>query len=342
MSRADEPNKGDGQQPVRTVGPVEAVSGGVTQRSITNRIDAITRIPCEYRSPTPPPPRSVKIELTARCDLNCFFCATAKRLRHKADMEWDFYCRIVREMRQCGVEELGVFYLGESMLCPWLPEAIRYAKHDCSFPYVFLTTNGRLATPERVGVCMEAGLDSLKFSFNNADAEQFQEVTRVRGKDFHAIVRNIQEARRVRDDGGYKCGIFASSIRYTGDQLNRMKQAVDKILPFVDEHYWLPLYGQAGLTSGARGTTPIAGNPGRLGALRPPIPCWALFTEGHITFDGCLSACCFDHDGRFNMGDLTEMGLLQAWHSPPFQQLRRAHLEENIAGSVCQSCVAYN
>ena len=62
----------------------------------------------------------MKIELTARCDFNCFFCATAKRLRRKADIEAEFFRRIVREMREAGVEELGVFYLGESFLCPWL------------------------------------------------------------------------------------------------------------------------------------------------------------------------------------------------------------------------------
>ena len=43
-------------------------------------------------------------------------------------MDEGFFRRIVREMREAGVEELGVFYLGESFLCPWLAEAIRYAK----------------------------------------------------------------------------------------------------------------------------------------------------------------------------------------------------------------------
>lgn len=308
---------------------------------ITERIDAITRIPLEYRSPTPPIPRSVKIELTARCDFNCFFCATAKRLRDKADIDQSFYRRIVREMRDAGVEELGLFYLGESMLCPWLPEAIRYAKQDCGFPYVFLTTNGRLAVPERVRECMAAGLDSLKFSFNNADPEQFYEVTRVKASDFHTVVANIKAARRIRDEGSFACGLYASSIRYDGEQLLRMERAVQEILPFVDEHYWLPLYGQAGLTSGANGTRPVAGNPGRLDAMREPIPCWSVFTEGHITFDGRLSACCFDHDGRFNMGDLTQQSFRDAWHSAVFQDLRSAHLGGDVCGTVCQGCIAY-
>jgi MoaA/NifB/PqqE/SkfB family radical SAM enzyme len=313
----------------------------VTTNRITERIDAITRIPQEYRQPTPPCPQSVKIELTARCDFNCFFCATAKRLRHKADMEQDFYRRIVREMRDAGVQELGVFYLGESFLCPWLPEAIEYAKRDCGYPYVFLTTNGRLATPDRVAACMRAGLDSLKFSFNNADAEQFEAVTKVKGSDFHRVVDNIRGARQVRDEAGFDCGLYASSIRYDGEQLTRMEAAVQEILPYVDEHYWLPLYGQAGLTSGANGTRPVAGNPGRLDAMREPIPCWAVFTEGHITYDGRLSACCFDHDGRFNMGDLKSSSFVDAWHSLTFQQLRQAHLSGDVCGTVCEHCIAY-
>ncbi len=140
---------------------------------ITERIDRITHISDEYRYAKPPIPRSVKIELTARCDFQCFFCASHSRLRDKSDMGIDFFKRIVKEMREDGVEELGLFYLGESFICDWLPEAVRYAKQDCGYPYVFLTTNGRMATPDRVRQCMENGLDSLKFSYNFSDAEQF-------------------------------------------------------------------------------------------------------------------------------------------------------------------------
>lgn len=313
--------------------------------TITERIDRITSLDADYRRESPPVPRSVKIELTARCDFQCFFCASAMRLREKADIDPVFFRRILREMRDLGVEEIGLFYLGESFLCSWLPEAIRFAKEDCGYPYVFLTTNGRLATPERVRACIEAGLDSLKFSFNFSDAEQFKQVTGVRAGDFGRIEEHLRAAREVRDDverrSGHRCGLYASSIRYDDEQLARMEAAVERILPYVDEHYWLPLYGQAGLTSGARGTTPTAGNQGRIGALRKPLPCWSLFTEGHITWDGRLSACCFDHDGRFNMGDLRSTGFLDAWHSAPFRRLRAANLAEDVRGTVCESCIAY-
>ena len=53
--------------------------------SITSRIDRITLLTDEYRSEAPPAPRSVKIELTARCDFQCFFCARDARSRHRGD-----------------------------------------------------------------------------------------------------------------------------------------------------------------------------------------------------------------------------------------------------------------
>ncbi len=310
---------------------------------ITDRVDGITAIPTLYRTPLPPPPRSVKIELTARCDFKCFFCATGQKLRDKADMDKDLLNRILSELRDVGVEEIGMFYLGESFLFHDLPESIAYAR-KLGFPYIFLTTNGRMAIPDRVKACMEAGLDSLKFSFNSADPDQCREITQVDA--FDTIVSNIKEARRVRDqveaETGHRCGLYASSIQYDGEQLERMSAAVAEIRPYVDEHYWLPLYGQAGLTAGAKGTRPVAGNIGRVGALRDPLPCWAVFTEGHITFDGHLSACCFDHDGRFHMGDLKNKSFMEAWHSPEFQNLREANLNLDVRGTPCEKCVAYS
>ncbi len=310
---------------------------------ITDRIDAITHIPPPYRKAVVPAPRSVKIELTARCDLSCFFCATRLRLRQKSDMDWGLFTRLLKEMRQAGVEEIGLFYLGESFLYPRLVDAVRYAKEECRYPYIFLTTNGRLSTPEKIYECAKAGLDSLKFSFNSADRQQFKDVTGVDA--FDRVVAHVKEARgaldRAKAETGRSCGLYASSILYDGEQKQRMQKAIAEILPYVDEHYFLPLYGQAGLVVGEKGTRPVAGNVGRIGALREPVPCWSIFTEGHITYDGHLSACCFDHDGRFHMGDLTQTPFLEAWNSPPFQKLREAHLKKDVQSTVCEKCIAY-
>lgn len=311
--------------------------------TITTRIDAITRIPPESRRTVCPAPKSVKIELTAHCDLRCFFCATSHNLRKKGSMDFEFLKHLLYELRQDGVDEIGMFYLGESMLYKKLPDAIDYAKHVVGFPYVFLTTNGRAVTPELLRRLFTAGLDSLKFSINSADREQYKSVCGVDA--FDTVIKNIKSAKAIRDEVerelGYHCGLYASSIQFDGEQHAKMQTMVNDITPHIDEHYWLPLYGQAGLTAGIRGTRPVAGNIGRVGALRDSLPCWALFTEGHVTWNGILTGCCFSHTPAFDFGDLNTLSFMEAWNSEAAQLLRDANLKKDVTGTACEKCIAY-
>ena len=74
---------------------------------------------------------------------------------------------------------------------------------------------------------------------------------------------------------------------------------------------------------------------------REPLPCWSAFTEGHVTADGMLSACCFDATAHWTMGDLNRQSFMEAWHSESFVRLREAHLRKDVRGTVCERCVAY-
>jgi hypothetical protein len=192
---------------------------------------------------------------------------------------------------------------------------------------------------------MAAGLDSLKFSMNNADEAQFTKVAGVKAKLWADAIANLHAARKIRDQGPYDCGLYASSIRYDGEQQEKMEAFLERdVIPYVDEHYWLPLYSMGSLAARREkelGYRPIAGNQGRLGNLREPLPCWSAFTEGHITASGKLSACCFDADERWAMADLTEVGFMDGWNSESFQRLRAAHLKKDVFGTPCEECVAY-
>ncbi len=315
--------------------------------TITERIDNITRIPPEFRCAQPPAPKSVKIEISPRCNYRCGFCALRTReVQPKWDMDFRLFQRITREMREAGVEEIGVFYLGESFMNPrLLVDCIAWTKQELGFPYVFLTSNASMAFPEAVEACMQAGLDSLKWSVNAADEAQFEQIMGVSGKLFHRALDNIRAAHGLRAAGGFKTGLYASSIRYDGEQQLRMEALLrEKVLPWVDSHYWLPLYSMGAFATQREeqlGYRPTAGNQGRIGALREPLPCWSAFTEGHVTAEGRLSACCFDATAHWTMGDLNEMPFMTAWHSENFTRLRAAHLKKDVRGTVCENCIAY-
>ncbi len=117
-----------------------------------------------------------------------------------------------------------------------------------------------------------------------------------------------------------------------------------RVKPYVDQHYWLPLYSMGAFAAQREaelGYRPTAGNQGRLDALRDPLPCWSAFTEGHVTAEGKLSACCFDATSNWTMADLGKQSFMDAWNSPAFVNLREAHLRKDVRGTVCEKCLAY-
>src|SRR5262245_13565689 len=208
--------------------------------SITKRIDNTTRIPSEYLKPVLPAPKSVKIEVSPRCNYRCGFCALRMREKQpKWDMDFGLFKRITREMREAGVKEIGVFYLGESFMNPRLLVAcIDYLKQVLGMPYVFLTSNASMSFPEAVEECMKAGLDSLKWSVNAADEAQFERIMGVSGRLFGRALSNIQAAWVVRQRGGYRTGLYASSIQYDGEQHRKMERILRRrVEPYVDQHY---------------------------------------------------------------------------------------------------------
>lgn len=325
--------------------------------SIVDKVDAVTKIGEErITGGLQPPPKSVKIELTGRCNLRCKYCGVATRKNQpKKDMELDFFKRITVDMRQSGVEEIGVFYLGESFMAPdLLIQAVEWCK-ELEFPWVFLTSNATLAAPDYVYELMEAGLDSLKWSTNFRSPSHFRTMTGASGKLWGRAIDNIQKAFVIRNRHKFKTILSASSIIfYDDEQFKKMKGFVwSHIAPHVDKHYWLPTY-QMGMASEKikkeLGVDATVGNMGRIDDTtmlpnRAPLPCWAVFTEGHVRVDGGLSACCFGADDRFDMGTLNGVNFMKEWNSERFQALRAAHIDtlkvgpKALEGTPCRICV---
>ena len=310
----------------------------LTEERITNRIDTVTGIGEDRLGTILPPPRSVKIGLTDSCNYACSFCVQSIR-QMSGNMDRALYTKVLHELADAGVEEAGLFFLGESFLLSWLPEAVQEAKE--LFPYVFLTTNGASATPKKVEACMAAGLDSLKFSLNFHSPGQLAEVAKVPEARFQTVLDNIKAAHEIKMRGGYHCNIYASSIALDGEQGEKMRAVIDSIRPYIDEAYQLPLYSMSGAAVAA-GLKPQPGNPGRLDNMRDPLPCWSVFSEVRVDRHGNVIACCFGPgmNDEFIMGNVQRESFMTIWNNEKYQSLRAAHLRKDVTGTPCESCAA--
>jgi hypothetical protein len=256
------------------------------------------------------------------------------------------------------VEEIGLFYLGESFMAPdLLVKACHWVKKELGFPWVFLTSNAVNADRDVVEDLFVAGLDSLKWSCNSGTCDQFMEMCGGRPLQWGAHMTNIKDAWKRRNRGNYNTILSASSIQYGPEQRGEMQQFLDdNVIPYVDRHYWLPMYSMSMYREKVRRDTGYTSSIGNMGRIdedtqlpnRNPLPCWAAFTEGHVRADGGLSACCFGSDDRFDMGKLDGGTFMSQWNSKKFEALRRAHIDtvrdgpQALNETPCRVCVAWS
>lgn len=303
---------------------------------IADRVKETSRIPDYLMSEKPPFPKKAKIEITSRCDLKCFFCQHTYDPSPKNDIDPELCMNLMRQLKEAGVEELGLFWIGEPMMVKRLPEYVAYAK-EIGIPYVFITTNGRLAKPDRIKALFDAGLDSIKFSVNSDTRETYKTTCGVDA--FDDVMANLKAAWEYRKDRT-KPAIYASSA-FNPEDPATYERIREMVSPYVDQHYPIRLYGRRALKEAGESKVIGEVKDEEMRTLNQMLPCWALFTEPHITVDGHMSVCYCDHDPRLYVGDLKSVSLMDAWHSDKFVELRRKHLQKDVRGTPCESCIAY-
>lgn len=293
--------------------------------NIPQMVDNTTHIPKERLVANPSFPDSIKIEVTSRCNLKCEYCASKNTLRSIGDIDKDFLFKILRDVKKIGVTQVGLFLLGEPFLVDELPLYIKYAK-DIGIEYVYITTNGVLCNPSILQKVCDAGLDSLKFSVNT----ERDRYNKVHGLDaFDIIMKNI---KWLHNYSGKK-PITCASYLHSEEHKSELEDLKEELMKYVDDVYSLPMYNQAGLVEGS-----VVGNIGRFENMVSPVPCWGLFNAAKVTWDGWLTACCFDHAERFKIADLKVIDIVDAWNDPKFVELRKRHLDNNLKNSICSKC----
>lgn len=275
-------------------------------------------------------PRNMLVELTNACNHRCVFCTNRKMTRPIGHIGEAFLHRLLHEAFALGVREVGFYTTGEPFASPGLARYVGEAKR-IGFTYVYITTNGVLATPERARAVIDAGLDSMKFSINAGTREGY---ARIHGRDdFQTVMRNLAFVSGYRQTLDRPFRIYAS---YVVTQQTREEQAElkERIEPLVDDILFVNVGNQGGLMFEVNEGLTVDGSE----LARQP-PCPMLFNRIHITYEGYLSACCVDYQNYLVVADLNETSLAEAWHSDAFVELRRKHLDNALEGTLCYNCL---
>jgi wyosine [tRNA(Phe)-imidazoG37] synthetase (radical SAM superfamily) len=273
------------------------------------------------RTLTPPFPRQIQLETTNICNHSCSFCAYPAMQREHGTMDKALFRRVVAEAYQLGAREIGLFAGAEPLAYKGLEEMVAYCA-SLGYEYQYISTNGALGSPERFRKLMDAGLGSIKFSINAGTRESYR---RVHGRDdFDKVLANLRFVSEYRRGLGrpFFLGVSFVAMDETAAEFEALKAQLGDA---VDEVIYYEANNQSGQMEGL--------------PLVPFSECALPFNKLHVSLEGYVKACCNDYDNLLAIEDVKAAGLMAAWHSPRFQQLRQRHLDDDLQGTLCGKCL---
>jgi MoaA/NifB/PqqE/SkfB family radical SAM enzyme len=263
-------------------------------------------------------PDIVQIESTNLCNAKCVFCPRDEMHRRQGVMEFDLFRKVVDECATLGITHVRVHNYGEPFLDRQLVEKVRYAKSR-GIAEVGMISNGSLIDEETARGMIDAGLDAINISVDAAGKEVFEK-TRIH-LDYDTVIGNIKRLHELRmASGRRRPRLILSFVRQdnSADEqafIAEWSRIADKI-HITDLHNW-------------------AGTLHERSNVR--YPCYRLWQTFTVLWDGRVSLCCADYDGRNVLGDLRVSTIAEIWNSKAYRGVRRQHLESG-GPEICRSC----
>jgi MoaA/NifB/PqqE/SkfB family radical SAM enzyme len=270
------------------------------------------------RDRAPRLPEIVQIESTNICNAKCVFCPRDEMHRRQGVMDMALYRKVVDECAALGITHVRVHNYGEPFIDRQLVEKVRYAK-ERGIREVGMISNGSLITDAVARGMIEAGLDAINISVDAAGREVFEQ-TRV-GLKYDKVIANIERIVRLRQELGRRRPKLILSFVRQGNSLDEQAfiehwRAVADKIHITDLHNWAGTLNQESDVN---------------------YPCYRPWLTFTVLWDGRVSLCCADFDGRIVLGDLNTSTIRDIWNAEPYRRARRQHLESG-GPDICRSC----
>lgn len=277
----------------------------------------------------PFPKTNFLIELSNACNHKCIFCAHQKMKRKVGKINQELAFNILQQAYDLGTREVGFYATGEPFLVNELPEYIKRAK-EIGYTYVYLTSNGALATPEKIRAVIDSGLDSIKFSINAPERKMYEFI---HGRDdFETVLEHLNYLNTYRKESGRKYKIYITGIltRYTEDLKDKYFEVFEGL---ADQIVFKTVYNQGGYMPEVESLLKCKCDSETYRRCNLP------FDAISITYEGYLSIENADYENMLIVADLNKVSLKDGWYGEKMKDMRRRFMENDLKGTLCDGCV---
>lgn len=269
------------------------------------------------------------IETSNACNHACLFCAHQKMKRSVQTIKPEFVRDVLQQAYDLGTREVGFYATGEPFIVKELPEYIRWAK-EIGYTYVYLTSNGVLATPEKIRAVIDAGLDSIKFSINAPERKMY---AFIHGKDdFDTVMEHLKYLNEYRKISGRHYKIFVTGIltRYTE---NMKDMYTDVFRGLADEIVFKNVYNQGGYMPEIDTLLKCTYDDEEYRRCNLPFDAISITCEGYLSVENA------DFENMLVVADLNKVSLKEGWYGEKMKAIRQAFIDDKLEGTICDGCV---
>lgn len=290
-------------------------------------------------------PGRLTVETCNICNANCIFCAYRYLSRPKQIMSDAVFSKAIDDFVACGGGDVlltGV--VGDPLLDPDIADRIRYCRAKKSIGEILLVTN--CINLHNVGVAslLTSGVSGVGISTTGFDREMYERI--FRSPRYEKMKQNVLALLRANHEMGKPIRV---SINL------RIDKPVAEVVNLPDFQEVRQLADSVGATfyfdnwAGKIKQEDLTGNmklrPRWLHPLRRFEPCRFLYSGIVVLVDGSIVMCgCRDLDGRSELylGNIREMSLAEAYHSPYLRRLRHRWLNAGEIADICRDCLLYS
>lgn len=292
-------------------------------------------------------PHSIMIETNATCNLRCPLCPTTHMARPVGEMSLEQFRTIIDDIKGF-VPKVLLWNYGEPFLHPDIFEMIAVA-HQAGIVTVISTNSTKLGTEYRQQI-LSSGLDELIVCLDGFSTET-QEAYRA-GSRFEEIREHIAALSAERQAGGGA----GPRIRLQFVAMKQNEHEVDAVRHFAEEcgidtfdlktvNLWDWASGEQSRAMAEKYVPEHALSRYQFDAAGKPIisaqdeVCTWWLRSSVILWNGDVSICCYDYDGKHIAGNVfTDGGFRAVYKGKRYKALRRGIIRRSL--ETCRTCQA--
>jgi len=273
-------------------------------------------------------PRSVVIEVSSRCNLECVQCAHSYIKRKKEDMKFDLFKKIIDDIAANSIHSNVWFsnYGEPLMVGEYICDMLTYADQK-GISNTYMNTNAVLLTEEAASWLIKGNLGHLIAGIDGYSAPVYEKI-RLGAKRDDVFYNVLSLKRKLDEQGKITPRIEAQFI-----VMDENEHELEEYKKFWAEH---------GIAVRIRNRITWAGKVSgkELNPKIKRIACGNTFSTCHIIQSGHVTACGNDVDAQYIIGDLNKESISEVWRrkNEHFIELQLRHRFDELP-EYCRNCI---